>query len=65
LSHRDADLVLNDVTAVLEGLITDMLAEKVSVAPLIGIREALRVNDIEARTAPSGIREYVTLPNAA
>jgi hypothetical protein len=65
LSHRDPVLALDDVKFALEGLITDMLGERVSVEPLVGIREALFLGPVDARQVPTGIREYVSRPIAA
>jgi hypothetical protein len=64
LSHTDP-LALNDVKPVLEGIITDMPGERVSVEPLVGIREALGLDLAERSITPTGIREYVTRPIAA
>jgi hypothetical protein len=65
LSHRDPALALDDVKFALEGLITDMLGERVSVEPLVGIREALFPKTNDAQQVPTGIREYVSRPIAA
>jgi hypothetical protein len=66
LSNADPALVLADVKSALEGLITDMLGERVAVEPLVGIREVLSPShtDDEADFV-SGIREYVSRPIAA
>jgi len=58
LSHSDPSRVIEDVKPVLEGLLTDMLGERVSVQPLVGIREALSKHEV--REEPTGIREYAT-----
>ena len=49
--------VLDDVKPALEGLLTDMLGERVSVQPLVAIREALSRHEAQE---PTGIREYAT-----
>jgi hypothetical protein len=65
LSHSNPSLALNDVKLALEGIITDMLGERVSVEPLVGIREALGLDVAERSITSTGIREYVTRPIAA
>jgi hypothetical protein len=65
LSHSNPSLALNDVKPALEGIITDMLGERVSVEPLVGIREALGLDMPEQSIAPIGVREYVTRSIAA
>ncbi len=57
LSHSDPARALDDVKPALEGLLTDMLGERVSVQPLVGIREALGRQEAQEQT---GIREYAT-----
>jgi hypothetical protein len=66
LSHSDPSRVIHDVKPVLEGLLTDMLGERVSVEPLVGIREALGKREVEEPQASIGIHEYAaTRLNAA
>jgi len=57
LSHSDPSRVIDDVKPVLEGLLTNMLGERVSVEPLVDIREALSKREVRE---PTGIREYAT-----
>jgi hypothetical protein len=58
LPHSDPSRVIEDVKPVLEGLLTDMLGERVSVQPLVSIREALGKHEVPEE--PTGIREYAT-----
>jgi hypothetical protein len=58
LSHSDPSRVVEDVKPALEVLLTDMLGERVSVQPLISIREALSEQAI--RQDQPGVHEYVT-----
>ena len=60
LSHRDPALVLDDVKAAIESLITDMLGERVRVEPLVELREVLHPETADKADIPSGIREYVS-----
>jgi hypothetical protein len=62
LSHSDPALVIDDVPRALAVLITDMLGERVTVEPLLGIRE-----QAPARIPEPGVsvREYVSRPIAA
>ena len=59
LSHKDPALVLEDVKAAIEGLITDMLGERVRVEPLVGLHEVLHPEAAAKSDRPTGIREYV------
>lgn len=66
LSHSDPSRVILDVKPALEGLLTDMLGERIGVEPLIGIREALGEPAAEEQPEQTGIREYAaTRLNAA
>jgi hypothetical protein len=65
LSHQNPALVLDDVRRALEVLVTDALGERVSVEPLVGIREALLPEAIDIPQESAGTREYVTRPIAA
>jgi hypothetical protein len=62
LSHRDPALVVDDVPRALAVLITDMLGERVTVEPLLGIREQEPSASAEVIV---GLREYVSRPIAA
>jgi len=59
LSHRDPALVLEDVKSAIEGLVTDIIGERVRVEPLVGLREILHPETADKTEIPSGIREYV------
>jgi len=63
LSHSDPQLVIQDVKPALEGLITDLLGERVSVEPLVDIQEALLQK--APPSLPTGPREYVSRSIAA
>jgi hypothetical protein len=65
LSHRNPALVLDDVPSAIAGLITDLLGERVTVEPLVGIQEALKDGAESDLSAPNGVREYVSRPIAA
>jgi hypothetical protein len=62
LSHRDPALVIEDVPRALAVLITDLLGERVTVEPLLGIREQ---EPAEFALPIVGVREYVSRPFAA
>jgi hypothetical protein len=65
LSHRNPELVLDDVRRAIGVLLTDKLGERVSVEPLVGIREALLPEAIKVPQESAGVREYVSRPIAA
>jgi hypothetical protein len=65
LSHQDPARVLADVKLAIEGLVTDMLGQRVRVEPLVGIQEALFPDEGRSKEIPSGIREYVSRAIAA
>jgi hypothetical protein len=65
LSHEDPARVLLDVKLTIEGLVTDMLGQRVRVEPLVGIQEALFPDKDRSQQIPSGIREYVSRSIAA